>query len=382
MSNKTSRTGTVKTPVRLRKRALKDGSQSLYLDININGNRHTETLDFKLEHEATAAAKARNKEVMRKVNAIVYEKNADILSGRANFVDYDKRGKVNLGAYIDRLIQRGSARNNSYPNLKAKLRAFDGLQATLGEIDKDYILNFVQFLRGLKSSQSKQPLTTNCIVVFVSAFKVVMKYAAAEDLILKNPFDKIDRHELPKRVQSKERERLTDDELERLIATSVSNKINKQAFLFSCFTGLRFSDIKALKWTNITDTENGKSVIMYMQKTREPVEIPLTEMAISWLPDPVEGKELVFDGMAKTNGMNGFLQRWLKEAGITRRVSFHVARHTFAYRLIERGVTIDKICKFLGHTSLQTTMVYARPSREALRAAIEMGENERLKNGK
>jgi len=165
-----------------------------------------------------------------------------------------------------------------------------------------------------------------------------------------------------KKVDGK-RDFLSLEELNKLSEAYFSGKITKsiekeilQYFLFSCYTGLRYSDLKSLQ----ADSIDGNKVKINMHKTGYLVVVPLTQKAIQLLPRKMPfGTELVFRIYC-----NKVTNRILKQIGqtysIPKKLTCHVARHTFATASITLGIPIEVVSKLLGHTSLKTTQVYAK----------------------
>lgn len=132
-----------------------------------------------------------------------------------------------------------------------------------------------------------------------------------------------------------------------------------QYFLFSCYTGIRYTDLKNLKNSNIY-FENGNPIISLKQiKTNKPVEIPLGSKAKKYLPDSGLPEQPVFDFYG-----NQYTNRVLKEiitlAEIPKYISFHCARHTFATIALELSGDIAVVSKLCGHTKISTTQIYAK----------------------
>lgn len=132
-------------------------------------------------------------------------------------------------------------------------------------------------------------------------------------------------------------------------------KIVGSYFLFSCYTGLRYSDVKKLKWSDIS--ENYIKIIQ--EKTNNEVLVPLNNKAKKILENQNKDTSLVFKcySNAKTNQ---YLKIIAEKSGINKRLTFHTARHTFATVSIELGIPIEVISKILGHSDIKITQVYAR----------------------
>ncbi len=140
--------------------------------------------------------------------------------------------------------------------------------------------------------------------------------AVRADVIKLNPFTKIGNSDKIHRPESK-REYMTIEELRVLIATPMKNEAVKQAYLFSCFCGLRISDIIGLKWENVYVDNGQYRLEVVMQKTKEPIYLPLSPEALRWMPERGEksAEDAVFD-LPSTTHINILLKPWAKAAGI------------------------------------------------------------------
>lgn len=177
---------------------------------------------------------------------------------------------------------------------------------------------------------------------------------------------------------------LSPKELKRLEEVKVRGKLNhiRDAFLFCCYTGLRYSDFRQLTEEHLLRIDSIVWLKKKMQKTRIEVNIPLS---------------LLFDGKAMNIlskyssisrfvkiGCNSDTNRYLKElqlkTKISQRITFHVARHTCATLLCHQGVPITTVQKLLGHTKLTTTQIYAELMQETLIHDLKMAQKKRSKN--
>lgn len=157
-----------------------------------------------------------------------------------------------------------------------------------------------------------------------------------------------------------QREYLTHSELEKLAQTDCKYSILKKAFIFSCLTGLRWSDIQALTWSDIRD-EDGISRVNFRQKKTEGVEyLYISKQARELLGNRLSPNDRVFIGLKYSAYMNVELQRWVVSAGISKQITFHCARHTNAVLLLENGTDIYTLSKRLEHREIRTTAIYAK----------------------
>ena len=181
-------------------------------------------------------------------------------------------------------------------------------------------------------------------------------------LIDRNPFKLLDAKEKPQK-NSSIREFLTIEEVKQLMATPCRYDIVKRAFLFSCFTGLRYSDIKSLLWSEIRKAADGRTLFLEhpQVKTRKIVTVPLSEEALKWMPRQQKDKEHVFHQLQITSTtVEVILGEWMKEAGIEKHITYHCSRHTAATMLLTLGADLYTVSKILGHSSIKMTEVYAK----------------------
>ena len=147
------------------------------------------------------------------------------------------------------------------------------------------------------------------------------------------------------------------------MATPCRLEIVKHAFLFSCFTGLRYSDIKSLLWSEIHTAVDGKTRYLEHKqvKTKKVVTVPISEEALKWMPKKQKDKEKVFHQLYITpTSVEALLDEWVKAAGIQKHITYHCSRHTAATMLLTLGADLYTVSKILGHSSIKTTEVYAK----------------------
>ena len=154
---------------------------------------------------------------------------------------------------------------------------------------------------------------------------------------------------------------LTIEEINKLVKTDCHNPVLKRAALFSCLTGLRFSDILKLTWNEIEFIPDKGYILKYRQKkTDSPEVLPISEQAVSLCGKRMEPSAKVFDGLTYSAYENKHLYQWLAAAGITKDISFHNFRHSFATLQISEGTDIYTVSKMLGHKNISTTQIYSK----------------------
>ena len=341
--------------VTLNEKPLKDGGSSLYLNYTIDGVRHKEYLQMYIVVPRTKLDRLQNEETMKTALAIKAKRIVELQNGKAGF-DRAKHKDMLLTDYLSRRIDYYLQRDSkSYSqHLEKIIRWLNnwGGRMTLKGADKQQILSWCKFMKD-------GGLADTTIRGYFETLGTQFRAAVRDELIDVSPFDRMDKVEKPERVEV-EREFLTMAELRKLAATKTQSDLVRRAFLFSCFTGLRASDIRKLDWSNITKTDTGWLLSIRQTKTKGMVYIPLSDNAISVLPTihPKNGK--VFDRLPHEVTVNETVRNWVKRAGITKHISFHCARHTYATLLLTSGVDIYTVMKLLGQKDVRVTQIYAK----------------------
>ena len=243
--------------------------------------------------------------------------------------------------------------------------------ATLADADKDFCRGFAEYL-GQVLNRLGGKLSSNSRFLYFSKFSAALNAAVRAGLIPSNPATMLDKTDRP-RFRQTERNYLTEEELQTLINTPNTHSESDvaRAFLFSCFCGLRWSDISTLVWGDIRSCGTGLQIEKRMVKTREMLYLPLSQEAAFFLPDR-QGKgpsDLVFR-LRSYASASVALKKWLSDAGISKPVTFHCARHTFATLLLTQKQDLYPVSKLLGHKNIKVTQIYAevvdRKKREAV----------------
>lgn len=369
-------------------RVLNTGNISLMRYSCKNGKRVREMLNVVLKIETDWNVKRENEEKLRLQVIKCNEINADI---ERTGVDFQPRikSKVRLIDFIDMVgeeaLRETGNRHSIYAtmnSLKKHVIAFKGEDVLFQSVDEDWVRGFVEYVKhdalNINFTRTKNEerrkenkISQNTQHRLIVNLNFVLNKAVKNKLISANPMDCLDKKEKVSAVDGT-REYLTDDEVKMLMQTPFTHGHYhiKEAFLFSCFTGLRFSDLKQLKMSDFRiDKKNGRYLRIKMVKTKEPLKIFIPDVAFNLLPDAESDDAPVFS-LPKNDFANKSLQKWVKDSGITdKRITFHCGRHSTATLLLSAGIPIAIVSRQLGHLKIATTEIYCNVMDKAQKEA-------------
>lgn len=350
----------VKEPIRLRMKELANGNKSLYLDIYRDGKRTYEYLKMYLIPETDNNARVRNQTTMAAANAIKSKRIIQLTNGEAGIETREKVFLLDwMETYKENQAKRGKKDGNQIQVTIRILKEYAGERVTMDQIDKTFCQEYIDYLLTEYRPKGKQ-VSNFTLHTYYRILNGALNAAVRAEIIKVNPFTKINNSDKIRLPESK-RSYMTIEEVRALIATPMKNEAVKQAYLFSCFCGLRISDIISLKWKDVFVDRGQYRLAVSMQKTKEPIYLPLSPEALKWMPERGEktADEHVFDLPSPTM-INTLLKPWAKTAGIDKRFSFHTSRHTFATMMLTLGADLYTTSKLLGHADVKMTQVYAK----------------------
>ncbi len=332
----------------LRKQPNPKGTFSLLLDIHHQGQRQREYLGSRFLLTGDREADSQKIRVAKQIAA----RRAEEL----NQADYGLAKRPRKGAdfmvfFESHLGTKTKPWTNCYKHMKTFLKG-RGLQFNL--ITPKFAEEFKEYLGTKVGSNSAR--------TYYSVFISCLNKAVKKEIIDKNPLAGVSG------IKSKKpmREFLTIEEIQVLESTSTDFPVIKNAFLFACFSGLRLSDVKALQWKHVRD----EGVQIRQQKTDDPLYLPLANTAKKYLGERGLSEDFVFALSANDEHTRKHLKRWIQSAGITKNISFHNARHSFASMLIEKEVSLYTVQELLGHSEIRHTQVYSHMVSKTKQSAV------------
>jgi len=382
MSSRKKTTTKAKEPIKLRTKKLANGNHSIYLDYYKDSQRQYEFLKLYLIPEKTPIDKVTNVQTLELANAVKAQKVVELQNKSHGFSVKGGRSKINVLDYIQGIadkkrIKAGGGKRTTamgYLALAKQIENYSGKNTTFKQIDKMYCVGFIEFLKTAKNKNNGLPLNENTQFGYMKCFEAVLNTAITDEVTDTNPFKQVKQENKPKKRKT-EIVYLTIDEVQKLENTESLLPYIRQAFLFSCFTGLRFSDIQSLEWGKLQKDNNGGVFINYIQKKTQKQEyLPIPQKAVEFLPDRSNANDTDKVFYLPSGGyVNLQLKAWADKAGLTKYITFHVARHTYATLLLSLGAGIETISKNLGHSEIKTTQAhYAAVENKLQREAVNL----------
>lgn len=370
--------------VKLRQKSISGNRQSLYLDF-YPAIPHPETGEqtrreflglYLFDKVKNPIDKHHNKETIQLAEQI-RQKRENHLNKPEIYTGYEKeqlrikeKGEQNFVEYFKALTDKRKASNHdNWVSAYNYLEAFTKGNLKFADLNEKFCTDFKEYLLTTKSNKSnKVTLAQNSAVSYFNKLKAALKQAYKDGYLQSDLNTKIE----PVRQAETRRNFLTLEELNNLVRTECNNPLLKRAALFSALTGLRFSDIKNLVWGELEYVDgNGYFIKFKQQKTKGIETMPISDQAYSLLGEPKEPADNVFEGLIYSAYVNKHLYQWIGAAGITKSITFHCFRHTFATLQLSKGTDIYTVSKMLGHRELKTTQVYAKIIDQTKREAAD-----------
>jgi integrase len=322
-------------------------------------DRKREQLDqYLYANPKTKTEKQHNKETLQLVESIKAKRLTEAATGRHGFTD-TTRINASFYSFFSQLMATKKTNESSanYSNWEACLihlkrhHPDDGL--TFEQITVDWVEGVRRYFDTQAKTKSGNLISKNTASSYFNKVRAAINDAYAKGIIANNPLNQV------KGIKSDSSPRvyLTIEEVRSLVKTDCRYDVLKNAFLFSCLTGLRWSDINKLDWSEVSQFDGVHRITFNQKKTGNLQYLDIPPQAYSLLGQP--GKGRIFQSLKYSAYMNTELLRWTMAAGISKHVTFHAGRHTFAVSLLSNGVDIYTVSRLLGHSEVKTTQIYA-----------------------
>ncbi|AUP81724.1 site-specific integrase [Flavivirga eckloniae] len=351
--------------VSVRKRKLKNGKEGLFLDYyfpEAAQKRKKEALKLSV-YSTPKSSKERdhNKKTMLLAESIRSKRLLELQHDKHGFSHLIKDGLTeNFITYFSEQTDKrynSSGNYGSWDSVLKHLIKYKGNNVLFREIDSKWLEEFKDYLKNAARTKSNKSLSQNSCYSYFNKVRACLKQAVKDKIISYNPAIDVQGF----KQGETEREFLTLEELKTVTKVECEIPILKQAFLFSALTGLRWSDINKLTWKEVQySDEQGFYIRFKQKKTKSYQTHPISEQARSILGEEGNNDERVFKGLKYSAWHNLKLQQWVMKAGISKTITFHCARHTYATLQLTLGTDIYTVSKLLGHKELKTTQIYAK----------------------
>ncbi len=334
--------------IKLKYRKLQDGRFSLYFEFWKNDKHEYEFLKIYLLTDKDLSKD--DKENLKLALEVRDKRELELYKNPEYFQLSDEKQKTNFIEFFRSVIkqkQKVNAESSTKPwkNTLNYLVKFTNGKIRINEVNKKFCQKFVEYLL--------ENVTPNSANTYLARLKGALNMLVADGIILQNPANTV-----KIKQDEAEREFLTVEELTRLKNTPCIYTETRNAFLFTCFTGLRLSDVKKLTFAEVQD-----GYLRFRQKKTKGLErVKLSENALEIIEAQRAGGKTsgnVFNLITDTNTAR-HIKEWVQAAEINKHITWHSGRHTFATLALTYGNDLYTVSKLLGHREVKTTAIYAK----------------------
>lgn len=308
-----------------------------------------------------AIERMHNKAILERANAIKCQRQIDVVNQEFGFLNKTAQKGDFLLFFKQSCMRKDSKAMAAYKHFERFINGrcrFCDLSTMVCERFREHLLKSAKGPHG-------ESLSNNTAAAYFSVFRLILKEAYRYKFLRENLNEFLDKIQ----TQQTFKPYLTMNEVKALNATPCHIPVLKSASMFSILTGLRISDIISLEWEHIsTAPDGGPCIIKTIEKSSREEIVYISHEALELCGE--RGSGIVFSGLTKSM-TRSHLKRWVQEAGITKKISFHTFRHTNATLLIEKGNDIYTVSKMLTHKNVGTTQIYADVVDSKKRAAAD-----------
>ena len=367
--------------ITIREKNIENDSKVLYLDIYEKGKRKFEYLDLYIIPEVDDRAKQLNDDARERARMIRSERilHPETIPEQGHQLVGDENPKDDsplLLDWIDTYIERAESMTDLSDAIIMQSRYLKTIltefltkkhkeQIMIGGFDKVWFKTFFKWLKSdyvpTKYKRRKpKPLSAGTLRNLQQRIVAIFNSAVREKVIIANPIYAMDKNDTFPKPKKGTKEFLTPDELKRFMAseeTSPGVVETQKAFGFACLTGLRISDVRALRWSNISMNEQTNKLIIVQKKTKAINAVPICSTAMGWLPERGDDDKVFH--LPSSTCVYDNLRRIAKKVGIKKDISFHTSRHTFGTLIQAMTHNLETTRNLMGHRSIKTTEIYA-----------------------
>ncbi|QNL49661.1 site-specific integrase [Olivibacter sp. SDN3] len=356
--------------ITLKEKKLKNGTISLYIEYYKGSNtdsdgRRVHLRDFEYlklylsENPKTAVEKKKNRENLKLAEDILAIRKSEYLQGKYNIKNKSKAKRPFLDYFIEKTNEKAGSEKNYgvWTSALHHLKICISPNLLFDEVNDEFVKRIRRYFDKQAKTKSDLPISANSKYSYFNKFKACLRSAYDEGYTAINFATKVKAFE----ISETQREYLTFDELQKLSGTPCKYSILKNAFIFSCLSGLRWSDCNTLIWSEVRDEGENLYRVNFRQEKTDGVEyLYISKQARELLGERRSPSERVFLGLKYGAVYNNEIVRWCNRAGVQKHITFHSARHTNAVLLLENGADLYTVQKRLGHKEIKTTAIYAK----------------------
>ena len=331
-----------KKSIKLRYKTLSGGSLSLYFDYWNGTKRQYQFIKIYLLNKITTYHEDNNK--LKIALSVRDKKEIELFKQDNDFELKNWKRDANFIEYFKRISETYPPSERAWRNTYKHLRDFTKGFIKIKAVDDKFCEAFKEYLLSKVSANTGHTYFSKLLASLNKAIKdKIITYNPAQGISIKKTDTK--------------KEFLTPEEVQTIIKTPfIEHQQLKNAFLFGCFTGLRISDIRQLTFDNI---EN-EYIVFKQKKTSGQERIKLSKNALDIIEQQKEFTGTTGNIFDLPVTINRILKRFIKKAGITKHITFHCSRHTFATLCLTYDIDLYTVSKLLGHRDIKTTQIYAK----------------------
>jgi integrase len=314
---------------------------------------------FVYDKPRTTDQREHNKKNLLMAEAFMAKIQNEINQGAYKIVDPTK-GNQDLIAFFEHIATKEREKMGTSGNWKSALKhlkAYAGDSVPFRMVDVQFCEGFKNHLQKTARTTTGKHLGSSSVASYFVKLRAALRLAVKKGFLLQNPALEV---ETP-RIKETPREYLTQSELQAVAQTPCRYEVLKRAFLFSCLTGMRWSDIVKLQWKDVRKNADGTWQVVFNQRKTDGLQYHfINAQAKDLLGQEMGPQDRIFIGLTYSAYLNTELTRWMVAAGITKHITFHCGRHTYAVLHLSLGGDIYTLSELLGHKELRTTEIYAK----------------------
>lgn len=360
--------------VTLRKKPMSKDRTSLYLDyyppfLHPGTGKLTRREFLKIyifDKPKTSLEKNHNQETMALAENVRAQRQLEIQNRHYGFISDSRRNESFLDYFKKVAAKKRGTNSDCWKMAVRYFEHFAGSDVRFMDLTEPFCDDYREFMLSSPAlGRRGRRISNNTALSYFGKFRFVLKAAYKAKLLSVNLYELVD----GLKERETHREFLTITEFQKLAESACPNDQVKRAAIFSGLTGLRFSDVSSILWSEIRGSEGDYYLQFRQVKTAGAETLPISDQAVSLLGERKGPEQKVFKGLTYSQ-LKGALIKWLESAGISKNITFHSFRHTYATLQLSSGTDIYTVSKMLGHRNVKTTQIYTRVIDDKKREAV------------